>query len=82
MTDPATREALARIHGIAGDACLRCGSPITSFGIEQVRVGGTGGGWKLLFGEFAELGEGMIALDVFVCRTCRHVEFRLPEGGT
>ena len=80
MTDPATTEALARSHAITGDSCLRCGNPVASIGIEKFRVGGTGGGWKLVFGEFGELGEGMIALEVFACRTCRHVEFRLPAG--
>jgi hypothetical protein len=38
------------------DACLRCGAAMTSMGVEQFRVGGTSGGWKLLFGEWAELG--------------------------
>ena len=62
-------------------ACLRCGNPVASTGIERFRVGGTSGGWKLMFGEFAELGEDMIELEVLVCRVCRHVEFRLPPGG-
>jgi len=60
-------------------ACLRCGSPITSMGVEGFRTGGTSGGWKLLFGEFAELGEGMIDLEVWACRSCGHVELRVPS---
>jgi len=60
--------------------CLRCGSPIQSMGVEQFRVGGTTGGWKLLFGEWAELGEGMLALETFACATCGHVEFRVPTS--
>ena len=59
-------------------ACLRCGSPIESMGVERFRVGGTSGGWKLLFGEWAELGEGMIDLEPLACQTCGHVEFRVP----
>lgn len=61
------------------NACLRCGSPIESLGTEQFRVGGTSGGWKLLFGELAELGEEMLELEVLACRACGHVELRIPR---
>ncbi len=64
-----------------GDGCLRCGGVLESMGVEKLRTGGTGGGWKLLFGEWAELGEDMIPLELLACRRCRHVEFRLPAGG-
>ena len=64
-----------------GEDCLRCGAVLESIGIEKFRTGGTGGGWKLLFGELAELGEEMIPLELFGCRRCRHVEFRLPVSG-
>ena len=60
------------------DACLRCGAAMTSMGVEQFRVGGTSGGWKLLFGEWAELGEEMLPLEAFACSTCHRVEFRVP----
>jgi hypothetical protein len=50
-----------------------------AYGIDQFRVGGTKGGWKLLFGEWAELSEGMVSFEIFVCGDCRRVEFRLPE---
>ena len=63
-----------------GDACLRCGSPLESIGIEDFRVGGTSGGWKLLFGELAELGEGMLKLEVRACTTCRTVDLRVPPA--
>ncbi|HJW23084.1 MAG TPA: hypothetical protein VJ506_11705 [Candidatus Limnocylindrales bacterium] len=62
------------------DACLRCGSPLESVGIEDFRVGGTSGGWKLLFGEWAELGEGMLKLEVRACTTCRTVDLRVPPA--
>ena len=61
------------------DACLRCGWPIQSMGIDEFRVGGTTGGWKLLFGEWAELGEGLLRLEVFACGTCHKVELRVPQ---
>ncbi len=61
-------------------ACLRCGGPLSSIGVEQFRIGGTSGGWKLLFGELAELGEEMLALEVFACQTCRRVDLRVPTA--
>jgi len=69
-------------EGTAGhplDACLRCRGPIQSMGVEEFRVGGTTGGWKLLFGELAELGEGMLRLEVFACASCGKVELRVPH---
>jgi hypothetical protein len=68
--------------GPAGDNCLRCGGVLTSMGVEMFRTGGTSGGWKLLFGEMAELGEDMIPFEVFACGTCRRVEMRLPQAGS
>ncbi len=38
------------------------------------------GGWKLLFGELAEIGEGMIDLEVLACQSCGHVELRVPRN--
>ena len=67
-------------HDVLGpDTCLACGVELELVGTESFRVGGTGGGWKLLFGEWAELGEGMLPLEVHVCPGCRRVEFRLPR---
>jgi hypothetical protein len=60
--------------------CLRCGGTLTSMGVEQFRVGGSSGGWKLLFGEWAELGEEMLPLEAFACGACHRVEFRVPSG--
>jgi hypothetical protein len=51
---------------------------MTSSGVEQFRIGGSSGGWKLLFGEMAELGEDMLPLEMLVCTGCRQVEFRRP----
>jgi hypothetical protein len=64
--------------GAAPDACLRCGASLQSMGVEEFRVGGTSGGWKLLFGEWAELGEGILNLEVLACRACGYVETRMP----
>lgn len=63
------------------DSCLRCGAELESMGVETFRVGGTTGGWKLLFGEFAELGEGMLKFEVRACGACRQVDLRVPADG-
>ena len=60
------------------DTCLRCGTPVESMGIEEFRTGGTSGGWKLLFGEWAELGEEKLKLEIRACPTCRQVDLRVP----
>jgi len=62
------------------NACLRCGAELRSIGMEQFRVGGSSGGWKLLFGEWAELGEGLLSLEVLACASCRKVEIRVPAN--
>jgi hypothetical protein len=72
MADP------GELRSRAIDACLRCGAELKSLGVEEFRIGGTSGGWKLLFGELAELGEGKLRLEVRACGACGHVEFRVP----
>ena len=63
------------------NACLRCGTQLQSIGKEQFRVGGSSGGWKMAFGEWAELGEELLSLEVFACTQCRKVEMRVPQRG-
>ena len=60
--------------------CLRCDVELRDLGPAEFRVGGTSGGWKLFFGEWARLGEDMVTLDLLARPTCRHVELRLPEA--
>jgi hypothetical protein len=59
-------------------SCLRCDVPLQVVGTESFRVGGTSGGWKMIFGELAELGEGTMDFEVFACPSCRKVEMRVP----
>jgi hypothetical protein len=40
----------------------------------DLRIGETGGGWKLLFVELAKVGESMLPLNVYVCPSCRKVD--------
>jgi len=59
--------------------CPICGFEMQFAGENSFRTGGTSGGWKLLFGEWAELGENMIPLLVYVCPNCGKVEFYASE---
>ena len=70
----------SREHPGAGVGCLRCGVEFRELGPAEFRIGGTRGGWKLLFGEWAELGEDMVTIELLACPKCRHIEMRLPEG--
>jgi predicted RNA-binding Zn-ribbon protein involved in translation (DUF1610 family) len=56
-----------------------CGDTMQFAEEAKFRVGGTSGGWKLVFGEWAELGESMIPLSIFVCPTCGKIELFASE---
>ena len=73
MTEPATTR-------VSDGACLRCGNPLTEWGTHEFRTGGTPGGAKLLFGEWAELGEEKIPLELRYCGACGQVDIRLPAS--
>ena len=60
--------------------CIWCGKQMQSVGVREFRTGGTTGGWKLVLGEWAELGEGMMKLEVLACPACRRVDFRATPG--
>jgi hypothetical protein len=63
-----------------GEQCLRCGAALQDLGEIELRTGGTSGGWKLLFGEWAELGERMMKVQVLACPSCRRLELKLPDS--
>ena len=71
---------MATSVGSPEDRCIACKGPMRSIGVEPFRVGGTTGGWKLLVGEWAELGEDMLSFEVLACTACRRVELRMPPG--
>jgi hypothetical protein len=62
-----------------GLACLRCRGELVSLGSPSFRIGGSGGAAHLLFGNWAELGESTVELQVLACDSCGHVELFLPE---
>jgi hypothetical protein len=64
-----------------GEPCLRCHAELRSLGQTDLRTGGSRGAWKLIFGEWAELGEGTMKVEVLACPQCRRLELRLPQQG-
>jgi hypothetical protein len=46
-----------------------------SLGEVSLRIGGTSGGWHLLFGAWADASEDLFPLDVYRCESCKRVEF-------
>ena len=59
--------------------CTFCGQNAQYIYTANFRIGGTSGGMKLLFGEWAELGESMIPMYVFICPNCAKIELYTTE---
>ena len=78
MTDPAPSRSIDADARDAGLDCLRCGSRIELVGVQEFRTGGSTGATHFFLGQWAELGEGKLPLELFVCPACRHVELRAP----
>ena len=54
--------------------CPSCDTAMIDMGDIPFRTGGTSGAAHLLFGNWAELGEGVLHLDAFVCQKCVRVQ--------
>jgi len=54
--------------------CFVCNNPMMPLGAIPVRVGGTSGGWHLLIGEWADVGEKTLSIDMYRCNQCRRVD--------
>ena len=59
--------------------CSGCGQIAKYMYTANFRIGGTSGGMKLLFGEWAEVGEQMVPMYVFVCPYCGKIELYATE---
>jgi len=76
MTDPNNRSESAAADRAVRLDCLRCGARIESLGLQELRTGGSSGAAHFLLGQWAELGEGKLGVEIFVCPVCHHVELR------
>ncbi|MBO0888825.1 hypothetical protein J2P12_06970, partial [Candidatus Bathyarchaeota archaeon] len=54
--------------------CQSCNIPMIDMGDIPFRTGGSSGAAHLLLGNWAELGEGLLHLDAFVCQRCGRVQ--------
>ena len=61
---------------MGSEMCIR---DSTSMGTHDFRFGGMTGGFKLLLGEWAELNEEKLRLEVLACPDCRRVELRVAR---
>lgn len=59
--------------------CSVCGEEMVSSVKADFRIGGTGGTWKLIFGEWTELSEKMIPFYIYICPNCGKIEFFVDE---
>jgi hypothetical protein len=55
--------------------CFGCQVPLQSIGQLPVRIGGTSGPWHMLFGEWADMTEGIRPLDAYRCPQCGRLDF-------
>lgn len=58
--------------------CLRCGGQIQTLGVHELRTGGFSGAMHLVIGQWAELGEGKLRVEILECPACGHLELRRP----
>src|SRR5207247_9656080 len=82
MKSERVRGSMESSMGTPDGRCIACKGELQSIGTEQFRVGGTTGGWKLLFGEWAELGEHMLSFEVLACTARRRLGAGAPPAGT
>ena len=59
--------------------CHSCGTEMQFVQKTPFRTGGTTGKWKLMFGDLAELGEGMLIFDVHICPSCGEIRLLADE---
>jgi predicted RNA-binding Zn-ribbon protein involved in translation (DUF1610 family) len=59
--------------------CYSCGKEMHFAQRIPFRIKGTGGLWKLIVGEWTELGEEMLNFDVYVCPSCGEVRSYADE---
>jgi len=58
------------------EMCVRCKTPLSYVGVVDFRTGGTTGATLLFLGEWAEMSEEKLSLELFNCPQCRMVELK------
>lgn len=66
---------------MSGEAkCSNCQTPMALVGEEDLRVGGTTGFGGMLLGNFNQMSEHILSLEMYRCETCGKVDFYMPAG--
>jgi hypothetical protein len=60
----------------AAQMCVRCKIPLSNTGSVEFRTGGETGAALLFFGQWAEMGEDTLSLELYHCPQCRMVELK------
>jgi len=73
----------ARSMTVTDALCPLCRAPLQALGQIPIRTGGKEGASAFFFGEWAELGERILPLDLYRCTRCGRLElydhdFSLP----
>lgn len=59
--------------------CPSCGVEMQLAQQLRFRIGGTRGEWKLIVGNWAELGEELLPLNIYVCSQCGRIDLFADE---
>jgi hypothetical protein len=58
------------------EMCVRCKTPLSYVGVVDFRTGGATGASLLFLGQWAEMNEQKLSLELFHCPDCRMVELK------
>jgi NAD-dependent dihydropyrimidine dehydrogenase PreA subunit len=60
--------------------CVYCRVPLQFWEAEELRSGGSTGAGRMLLGQWGELGEHKVGVQLYVCPRCGTVVFRNPTS--
>ncbi len=66
-------------QALASVKCSSCNLEMEPVLDVPFRIGGSSGGWHLMFGQWAELGEQLLSFDLYVCHQCGRVQLFADE---
>ena len=59
--------------------CSRCGAVLEDYGIQKLRIGGVGGEWSYIVGDIAEIEQGTLPVQIYICPKCGKIELSAAE---
>jgi len=61
-------------QAVASVKCYSCDVDTEAVLDVPFRIGGSSGGWHLMFGQWAELGEELLSFNLYICHQCGRVQ--------